>query len=99
MDDPQRKDHPILLDHVVHDPVVAHAESVERVSRSLDRLHRLPPYPTLFRDVTVQLLERSPDPDLDVAGQLLEGANRGGGQLDLVGSQASSRRFVVRPFT
>jgi len=38
MDEAKYKDHPILLDHVVHDPISTYPQSVERVTRPLDRL-------------------------------------------------------------
>ena len=41
MDDPEDEDHPILLDHVVHDPIFTNPQSVERVARPLDRLDGL----------------------------------------------------------
>ena len=41
MDDPEDEDHPILLDHVVHDPIFTNPQSAERVARPLDRLDGL----------------------------------------------------------
>jgi hypothetical protein len=41
VDDPEDEDHTIFVDDVVHDAVIAHAESVEGVACPADRLHCL----------------------------------------------------------
>ena len=98
MDDAEHQDHSILVDDVVHDPVVAHAQPVERVARALDGLDRLAADATWLRCIDGELLESPSDPFLEVGGQLLEGTNRAGRKLDVEGGQSSSLSRVPRPF-
>jgi hypothetical protein len=98
VDDPENQYRPVLLDHVVHDPVLADPEAMERIGKALDRLHGLSPDPTGFRDIGGELLERPADPGSDLRWELLERPSGGGGKLDLVRLQSSSLRLAVRPF-
>jgi hypothetical protein len=88
----------VPVDHVVHDPMVADPQPVERVACSLDRLDRLAPDPAAFRRIGGELLQGLPDPPLEVGRELLEGANGCRRQLDAVGAQSRSSRLVERPF-
>lgn len=97
MDDPEHKNHTILLDHVVHHAVIADSEPMEGISRPLDGLDRLSTNPTLPCGFRRELLEGVGDALPDVCRELLEGSDGRGRQLDAVGFQASSVRLVVRP--
>jgi hypothetical protein len=66
MDEPEDEDHPILLDHVVHDPIFAHPQSVERVARPLDRLDRLARDASRSGSICRELLEGSGNPLLEI---------------------------------
>ena len=97
MDDPENEYRPVLLDHVVHDPVLADPEAMERIGKALDRLHGLSPDPTGSRGIGGQLVEGPEDPGSDLRWELLEGSSGDGRKLDLVRLQSSSFRLVVRP--
>lgn len=98
MDDPEDEQHAILLDDVVHDPVVADPEPMKGVRNAPDRLHGLASDPSGLRRIGCELLESPADPGSHLWGQLLERPNGRGGQLDFVGLQPRSSRLVVRPF-
>ena len=97
MDDAEDKDDAILVDDVVHDPVVAQSQAVERVAHALDRLDRLAADASGLRCIDGELLEGPSDPFLEIGRQLLEGPNRTGRQLDVVGAQSSPLSLVERP--
>ena len=59
MDEAKYKDHPILLDHVVHDPIFTYPQSVERVTRPLDRLDCLARDASGLGSIYSRLLEGS----------------------------------------
>jgi hypothetical protein len=71
VDDPQDQDHVLILDDVVHDPMIADPQPVKGVPRPLDRLDRLPADATGTGDIDRQLLQRLADALLGVWGQLL----------------------------
>ena len=96
MDDPEDEDHPILLDHVVHDPIFTHPQSVERVTRPLDRLDRFARDASRSGTICSKLLEGSGYPLLEIGRELLEGTDRAGRKFDLVRTQRTSFRPVVR---
>ncbi len=62
MHDAEHQDHAVLVDSVVHHAIVADAESVERVTHSLDRLDGLAADATRPGGLTRQLLESLPSP-------------------------------------
>ena len=97
MDEAKYKDHPILLDHVVHDPIFTYPQSVERVTRPLDRLDRFARDASRSGTICSKLLEGSGYPLLEIGRELLEGTDRAGRKFDLVGTQRTSFRPVVRP--
>jgi hypothetical protein len=95
--DAKDEDHRILVDDVVHDPVVSDPKSVERVADTPDGLDGLAADASLVRSVTRQPLERAPNPCPDLIRQLLESSDRGWCQLDPIGVQPKPFRLVVRP--
>ena len=97
MDDAEDEDHAIFVDDVVHDPVITHAQPVERIAGGLDRLDSFAADATWLRGLHRELLESPSDPFLEVGGQLLEGPNRAGGKLDVERGQASSLSLFDRP--
>lgn len=82
VDDAQDQQNPIFRDDVVHDPMIAHAESMERVSRALQGLGLLPPHAPREADLGREFLEGSLQPSALSVGQLAEGARGTGGKLD-----------------
>jgi hypothetical protein len=66
MNDPEDEHDPIIGEHVIHDSVVAHPESMERVVEAADRLDRLALEASGNGDVPRQGLERFPKPSSDV---------------------------------
>jgi hypothetical protein len=97
MHDAQHQDHAVFVDRVVHDAIVADAEPMEGIARSLDRLDRLAASPTRLGGVTSELLERFLDPRPQLRRQLLERPDGRRRQLDAVRGQTSSFRVVVQP--
>jgi hypothetical protein len=88
----------VVADEVVHDPVVADAESVEGVSVAADRLHLLAADAAGSGCGLGELFEAGADPLPQRRGQLLEVALSGGREADLVGAaQAMSRSGLERP--
>jgi len=61
MHDPEDEQNAILDDNVVHHPIVADPEAMERVVYAPDRLDRLPCNPTGPGCAEGELLERPPD--------------------------------------
>ncbi len=59
MDQPKDEDHPILLDHLVHNPIFTYPQSVERVARPLDRLDCLARDASGLGSIYSRLLEGS----------------------------------------
>jgi hypothetical protein len=99
VDDAEDEHDAIGFDDVVHDPKVANPKSMEAISKPLQGLDRLPPYPARLGDIRCELLECLPRAIAPFRIQLLEGARRDGRKLDLVGiDQLRSSREVVRPF-
>lgn len=98
MHDAEHKHHSILLDHVVHHSMIANAQPVERVARSLDGLHRLTADASRRGHIESQLLQCSGDPLLGGGGQLLEDPDGRWCELDIERAQRTSFRLVVRPF-
>jgi len=76
MDDPKDQHDPVLVEHVVHDAVVAHAQPVEGVAHALDRLDPLSCDPTAGRHVDREPLERTTDAGTHLRGELLVDADR-----------------------
>jgi hypothetical protein len=62
MDDAEHKNHLVFADDVVHHPVIADAESVERVRESSDGLDCLTADQTGSRSILSKLLEWVGDP-------------------------------------
>lgn len=93
----EHQDHAVFVDGVVHDTIVADAESVEGIAHPVDRLDRLAANSTRLGGVTSQLLERFLDPRAELRRQLLERSDGRRRQLDAVRGQTSSFRVVVRP--
>ena len=87
----------LVVQDVVHDPIVTYPQAMEGVAGAVDRLDGLPPDAARFRRVRGQLLECRPDPRLEIRIELLEGANGDRRQLDVVGGQSRSSRLVDRP--
>lgn len=84
MHDPEDQNHAVLVNHVVHDPVISHKEPVEGVIGSADSLDPFPPDPTRLCDFRCQALERAPQSCADVLRELAVGASSRGPELDLV---------------
>ena len=97
MHDADDEDHSVLLNHVVHHPVVADPQAVERVLRSLDRLDGLAADSSGGGNIGSQLVERPRDPFFEIGRWLLDSSDRRGRQLNVVRPQRTSLRFVVRP--
>jgi hypothetical protein len=87
----------LFVEDVVHDPVVTHTQSVERVADTVDGLDGLAADAAGFRGIGGELLEGRPDPLLEVRGELLERTNSRRRQLDVVRCQSRSSRLVDRP--
>jgi hypothetical protein len=66
MDESKDEDHPVLLDHVVHDPILAHPQSVECVARPLDRLDCLARDTFRSGSICSKFLEGSGDSLLEI---------------------------------
>ena len=88
MHDAQDQDHPVIRDHVVHDPVVADAQAVEWITRTPDGLDGLATDPAGLRDAERQLLELLPDPRSLVRCQFRVCPDRAGRQPDLIHAQS-----------
>ena len=99
MNDAEDKDHPVFVDGVVHHPVVADAESVERVAHAVERLDGLAADSTRLAGVSSQHLKRLLRSQTDLGRQLLEGSGGRRPELDAICGQTSSLRLIVRPFT
>jgi len=97
MDDPEDEHDPILGQDVVHDSVVADAESMKRVIGTVDRLDRLALQASATGDVPGQGLERFPQPSPNLGRELLVGPGRRGPKRDSKRGQASSDRSTVLP--
>jgi len=97
MHDAEHEDDPILVDHVVHDPMVADAKPMERVAGALDRLDRLPSDSPRFAGVHGELGQCLGDPRAILGRQFAERFRSGRGDLDSVCRQASSSSPTVRP--
>jgi len=78
VNDAEYEHDPIVLDHVVHDTVVADPKPVKGVRDATDRLHALSADPSRLRRILRELLERGSDAPLRFRGQVLQRANRGG---------------------
>ncbi len=79
-------------ENVVHDPVVADAEPVERIVGAADRLYGLPLDPADLGCVTCKLLERPRDPSANLSIELPERIGNGGAELDAIRVQVRSGR-------
>ena len=97
MEDAEDEDHAIFSDDVVHDPVIAHSDPVERIARALDGLGGLAAGATRLRRVRRESLESLVDPFLEVRGQLLEGPSGAWRKIDVEGDQSRSLSLVDRP--
>ena len=97
VDDPEDEHDSIIGQDVVHDSVVAHAESMERVVDAVDRLDLFAGKSSATGDVACQRLERRPKPSLDVGWELLVRPGRSRTQGDSIRGQASSARSTVAP--
>lgn len=62
MDHAEHEDHLILVDDVIHHPVVANAKPMKRISESLNCLDRLTADPTWLRSVFGEFLQGFDDP-------------------------------------
>jgi hypothetical protein len=65
VDDSEYEDDPVVLDDVKRHPIVAHAQTVERIRDAADGLHTLATDPTGLRGVICEAFERlaKPNPD------------------------------------
>jgi hypothetical protein len=97
VDDAEHQDHPILIQHVIQDAVVTNPQPVERVRYPLDRLGGLAADMSRFGNIGRQLLQGNPEPSSQIRWQLLERLDGGWSELDAVGLQSKSLRFVVLP--
>jgi hypothetical protein len=97
VDDPEDEQDAIRGDDVMHDPVVADAESMEFVFDAPQRLDALPvdvPTPGSTRR---QPFQRTSEAGSDVWWELLERPRRSRSQRDWKRCQASSARSTVLP--
>lgn len=98
MDDAEHEEDSVFVDEVVHDAVVADAESVEGVCLSADRLHFLAADAVGSGCGGGELLEAGADALAQRGWQLLVGAFGGGREAYLVGlDQAMSSSAFERP--
>ena len=97
MHDAEHEDDPILLDHVVHDPMVADAKAMERVAGALDRLDRLASDSPRFAGAHGEFGQCFGDPRAIFGLEFAERFRSGRGDLDSVCRQASSSSLTVRP--
>ena len=98
MDDAEDEQDVVVGDEVVHDPVVADAEAVERVRLSADRLHLFAADAAGFGCCGGELLKAAANSLPRWRWQLLERALAGRCELDLVrAAQARSRSDFERP--
>jgi hypothetical protein len=97
VDDPEDEQDAIRGDDVTHDPIVAHAESMEFVLRAPQRLDALPVDAPTAGSTRPQPFQRTSDASSDVWRELLEGPRRSGSQRDSKRCQASSARSTVVP--
>ena len=97
MHDAEDQDHAVLVDDVVHDSIVADAESVEGIADSLDRLDRLTADPARLGGVASQRPERFLDPRAEFGRQLVERSDGRRRQFHAVRDQMSPSSVVVRP--
>jgi hypothetical protein len=95
--DAEHQDHPVFVDGVVHQPIIADTKTTEDVPHATDGLYRFTANATLAGDVAGQLLERSTRSVSNLGRQLLECSGCRWCQLDAIRVQASSDRLVVRP--
>jgi hypothetical protein len=95
VDDAEDQHDPVLVDNVVHDPVVADPQTMERVLGSLDGLDGLAPDALGFRRIRRELAQGLSDALPDLGRQLLERPDGCRRQLDEVGAQERSSRLVV----
>ena len=98
MDDAEDQHDSVLVDDVVHDPVVADPQTMERVPGPPDGLDGLSSDALGLRRIRRELLQGLPDPLLEVGRELLVDPDRGRRQLGEVRAQARSSRLVERPF-
>ena len=70
------------IDHVVHDPMVTHAQPVEGVMCAANRLDLLAGDTGWLGCVGRKILQGLPDPLSELGGKPVERANGGGRQLD-----------------
>jgi hypothetical protein len=98
VDDAEHEEDAVLADGVVHEAVVADAESVEGVRLSADRLHLLAADAAGFGCGGGELFEVGADALAYGGWQFLVGAFGGRREAYLVGvAQPRSRSGVVRP--
>ncbi len=98
MDDAEDEEDAVVGAEVVHDAVVADAESVEGVRVAADRLHFLAADAAGFGYGLGELFEAGADPLPQRRRQFLEGAFGGGREPDLVRAvQAMSWSDFERP--
>ena len=97
MDDAQDQDDSIFVDHVVHDPVIADAQSMKGVSHTADGLDRLATDTPGLGDVRRELQQTQPDPRSRFGIKLLEDLGRRRRQPDVVGGQTRVSSATARP--
>jgi len=97
MHDPEDEHHLVVLDGVVHDPVVTHTQSMEGIASALDRCDGPARDAARLRCISSELLERATQPLAQLRDELGDRLRRRRTELDPVWDQASSERSVVRP--
>jgi hypothetical protein len=97
VDDPEDEHDTVRVDDVIHDPVVAHAESMEFVVHAPQRLDALAADAPTTGNGRRQPFQRTSDAGSDLGRKLLERARRSGSERDAKRRQASSARSTVLP--
>lgn len=97
MHDAEHENDPVFVDNVVHHAMIANAESVKRVRKTLDGLDRLTADAAGLRGLVSELVECVFDPCSVVGRQFPEDLRRAWSELDPIGTQPRSRSLSVRP--
>jgi hypothetical protein len=97
VDDSEDEHDAIRVDDVVHDPVVADAESMEFVLGAPQRLDAFAADAPIAGSTRRQPFQGSSDAGSDVWCELFERSCRSGSERDAKRSQASSARSTVLP--